>query len=89
MIGALILLVIMVAVVSAVFHVSAGWAWILVLAAVAGLLFYRSRNPLPYRRITRMGAVFQSVCPFCGKHTKPRATVCHHCGRSLIERREP
>jgi hypothetical protein len=83
-IGTLIFVVIAVTIVSAVFHVTAGWAWIIVIAAIIGLVAYRAKNPLPYKRVTKMGAVFSSVCPYCGKHTKSAAVVCNHCGRSLV-----
>jgi hypothetical protein len=88
MVATFILVIIVVAVVSAVLHVSAGWAWIIVIVGVVGLFIYRSKNPLPYRRISKMGTLFSSVCPFCGKHTKSAAVVCNHCGRSLVVRNE-
>jgi hypothetical protein len=87
MIGLLVSVFVMVVIVSMVLHVSAGWAWIIVLAAVVALVVYRRGNPLPYTRITKTGALFSSICPFCGKHTKAAAVVCRHCGRDLVEPR--
>jgi hypothetical protein len=85
MIGWFITLLIAAVAVSLIFHVGATAAWIIVLVALGVGFVLRSKAP--NRRITRTGAVFKSVCPYCGKHTKPAAVVCSHCGNALVTKR--
>lgn len=59
-------------------------AWIIVI--VGGVVFWvggRFAVDGP-QRLTSAGLFWSSVCPFCGKHTKAGADVCHHCGRPLL-----
>jgi hypothetical protein len=87
MIRIFFLLVVLVAIVSSALHVSAGWAWIIVLVVIGGLLAYRAKNPGSGPRYVKPSAYWK--CPYCLKRTKLGATACHHCGRSLVEEAPP
>ncbi len=83
MIRIFLLLVVLVVIVSSVLHVSAGWAWIIVLLALGAFALNLRRNATA--RFVRPSAAWE--CPYCLKRTKLGASACHHCGRSLVEPR--
>lgn len=80
MIRLFILVVILVVIVSRVLHISAGWAWIIVLVAIAGLVVFGGHRA-KFRYVTP-SAMWK--CPYCFKRTKLGASACHHCGRGLM-----
>jgi hypothetical protein len=86
-IAILFTLFVAVIVVGLIFHVSGGTALVIVLVAVAGL-WAAGKKYGKTRRITRTGAFWSNICPHCGKHVKPAASVCFHCGNALVVTRE-
>jgi hypothetical protein len=84
MIRLFILLVIFVAIISSVLHVSAGWAWIIALSLIVGIIVYKTAKPGGTQYV-KTSAMWK--CPYCLKRSKLGATACHHCGRSLVEPR--
>jgi len=82
MIRVFIVLLVVVALVASLLHVSAGWAWIIVLAAIGGVALYKAKTPGSSQYV-KLSAAWK--CPFCLKRSKLGATACHHCGRSLMK----
>lgn len=80
MIRLFFLLILFVTMISMILHVSAGWAWIIALLIIAGVVT-RARSGTATRYV-RSSAMWK--CPYCLKRTKLGATACHHCGRDLI-----
>jgi hypothetical protein len=81
MIRILLLIFLAVVLVSSMLHISAGWAWILVLAVI-GALVGRAWLTGSFA-LVRPSAMWK--CPYCLKRVKLGATACHHCTRSLLK----
>ena len=84
MIRIFLLLVVLVAIVAGVLHISAGWAWIVVIGGIVGYVIYlRSKPGSGGATLVKPSAAWK--CPFCLKRVKIGATACHHCGRSMLK----
>jgi hypothetical protein len=77
-----LLLLVFVTMISMVLHVSAGWAWIIALLIIGGVVAAKWQSGSTDGGFVTPSAAWK--CPYCLKRTKLGATVCHHCTRSLL-----
>ena len=85
MIRIFFLFLIFAAMISWIFHVSAGWGLIIAVVVVVGLAIRRA-NSSSTTQYVKPSAMWK--CPYCFKRVKLGATACHHCARSLVRATE-